>query len=604
MCDRKRVSCGLSSGLGSAVRVNWRKQLRGCLLTVVRNLRSPLTALALFVSAPLGLLAQSLPVSITPTGQTGSTGTFTAMYTDPNGGADIAYAEIYIMGNNVVPGGATGWSSHQCILEVERATGGMYIVGDAGGAWVGTTTMGTQTVLSNSQCTFNAANTMVVVSGDTLTVTFSVTFNEGNFGGAKQLYLGSASANGTWATNYQHEFATFTVPSATIPTGVSVTPSGQTGGSATFTATFSDAAGGANITSAVLDIMNNIVPGRVPGWSGHECELRYDPGTTDLYLVTDTGGAYTAPIKAGSSGVLSNSQCNFSAAGTSATVSGNTLTVKFAVTFNTTNFAGAKQLYLSVGNSVGWSTNYQTQLATWSVPGNTTGNIIISGQVLANGAAVPGVIMDLSGASTGTVNTDSNGNYSFTVAAGGTYTITPSSPSTGQYTFSPENYTFTDVVANTTGSFTATAVTNPTQTDYTIGGQVLAAGYPLPGVTLTLTGASLSMPVTTLSGGTGGYSFTVAAGQTYTVTPSLSGYSFTPASRTYANIAANQTTASFASTTGSKPPQPTSSFTVLVNGSFDEDPTWEMSTDPEYQAIQATFGGTISAYHWTGDNIF
>jgi uncharacterized protein (TIGR03437 family) len=71
----------------------------------------------------------------------------------------------------------------------------------------------------------------------------------------------------------------------------------------------------------------------------------------------------------------------------------------------------------------------------------------------------------------------------------------------------------------------------------TILGQVtLSSGNPLPGVTVALGG---SQPTTTTDSG-GNFSFeNLNSAGTYTVTPSLAGYSFVPASLTYANVSAN-----------------------------------------------------------------
>ena len=71
----------------------------------------------------------------------------------------------------------------------------------------------------------------------------------------------------------------------------------------------------------------------------------------------------------------------------------------------------------------------------------------------------------------------------------------------------------------------------------TILGQVtLSSGNPLPGVTVTLSGSQT--PTTTDSGGN--FSFeNLNSAATYTVTPSLAGYSFVPPSLTFTNAAAN-----------------------------------------------------------------
>ncbi len=80
----------------------------------------------------------------------------------------------------------------------------------------------------------------------------------------------------------------------------------------------------------------------------------------------------------------------------------------------------------------------------------------VSGQVTAGGTDLPGVTVSLSGtAAVGTsvslsTTTDSNGNYSFSVPAGGTYTVTPSF---GGYTFSPASQTFSNVNATQTMNF-------------------------------------------------------------------------------------------------------------------------------------------------------
>jgi uncharacterized protein (TIGR03437 family) len=71
----------------------------------------------------------------------------------------------------------------------------------------------------------------------------------------------------------------------------------------------------------------------------------------------------------------------------------------------------------------------------------------------------------------------------------------------------------------------------------TILGQVtLASGSPLPGVAVTLSGSQ--SPAITDSGGNFWFSGLNSAA-TYTVTPSLAGYSFVPPSLTYANVSAN-----------------------------------------------------------------
>ena len=86
---------------------------------------------------------------------------------------------------------------------------------------------------------------------------------------------------------------------------------------------------------------------------------------------------------------------------------------------------------------------------------------------------------------------------------------------------------------------TATFAQNPT---YTIAGQVTLFGSGLNGVGMALSGSQSGAAATS---GSGNYSFTVPAGGSYTVAPSLAGYSFSPASLSFNNLAANQSSANF-----------------------------------------------------------
>ncbi|HEX8000312.1 MAG TPA: DNRLRE domain-containing protein [Pyrinomonadaceae bacterium] len=83
----------------------------------------------------------------------------------------------------------------------------------------------------------------------------------------------------------------------------------------------------------------------------------------------------------------------------------------------------------------------------------------LGGRVIkTTGAGEPGVTLTLSGTQSGSVQTDTNGYYSFpAVAAGGNYTVTPSkSDPLLTYTFAPANRSVTNLSANQTlADFTA-----------------------------------------------------------------------------------------------------------------------------------------------------
>ncbi|HEX2270583.1 MAG TPA: SBBP repeat-containing protein, partial [Pyrinomonadaceae bacterium] len=77
----------------------------------------------------------------------------------------------------------------------------------------------------------------------------------------------------------------------------------------------------------------------------------------------------------------------------------------------------------------------------------------ISGKITNSGVGLAGVTVTLSGSQSGLRTTDSNGNYSFELAAAGNYTVTPALLG---FTFGPINQTFNNLSASQTANFAAT----------------------------------------------------------------------------------------------------------------------------------------------------
>ncbi|HEX7313492.1 MAG TPA: DUF2012 domain-containing protein [Pyrinomonadaceae bacterium] len=161
----------------------------------------------------------------------------------------------------------------------------------------------------------------------------------------------------------------------------------------------------------------------------------------------------------------------------------------------------------------------------------------ISGSVKrANGAAMSGVTVTLSGNQAATATTDAQGAYSFAnLPAGAAYTVTPSRPG---YDFAPASKSFTDLGADQTADFTVTP------SNVALAGRVTVDGAALAGVTVTLSGARTGTATTDANGN---YSFTVTSEGGYIVTPTKAHYKFAPASLTFNNPTAAQT-ADFAAT--------------------------------------------------------
>ena len=179
--------------------------------------------------------------------------------------------------------------------------------------------------------------------------------------------------------------------------------------------------------------------------------------------------------------------------------------------------------------------------------GGTVTTYSISGQVTTStGVGIGSVTVSTGSVST---TTDASGNYTLANLASGSYTITPSRSG---YSFSPVNRAVTIGTANVTGqNFTGTATT----TTYSISGTVATSGGTgISGVTVSTGSAS----ATTSS--TGAYTISGLANGTYTVTPTLTGYTFSPVNRSVTISSANSTGQNFTGTAS------TGGATALSNG--------------------------------------
>ena len=108
------------------------------------------------------------------------------------------------------------------------------------------------------------------------------------------------------------------------------------------------------------------------------------------------------------------------------------------------------------------------------------------------------------------------------------------------------NLTVTDDASHV-GTATLSLSIAPAAATYTISGQITASGAGLSGVTVSLSAGS-----TTTTNSNGNYSFAGLPSGTYTVTPSLSGYTFSPASQNV-TVSTSSQTANFTASVSSTP---------------------------------------------------
>jgi Beta-propeller repeat len=138
-------------------------------------------------------------VSLAPNSGTGETVTFQAVYSDPNGAADLS--ELLLQINATQSGG------NACYVYYQPQGNHLYLANNAG-AWITPAlTPGVAGTASNSQCTLNAGSSSVAMMGNNLTLNVAVTFS-GTFVGSKNVYLYAAGLSalnsgwvkkGTWA---------------------------------------------------------------------------------------------------------------------------------------------------------------------------------------------------------------------------------------------------------------------------------------------------------------------------------------------------------------------------------------------------------------------
>lgn len=179
---------------------------------------------------------------------------------------------------------------------------------------------------------------------------------------------------------------------------------------------------------------------------------------------------------------------------------------------------------------------FRTQNKIFVIGGtsNPPPTFTVRGTVRANGSGLSGVTVTGGGQ---TASTDASGAYTLSGLAEGTFQV---QPSRANYTFAPTARSVTVGPDQTGVDFTATEVT------YSIRGTVTRDGTALAGVTVSAGTTS----DTTAADGT--YSLMGLAAGTYTVTPSLGGFTFAPVSRSVA-VGPDRTGVDFAASAEASP---------------------------------------------------
>ena len=210
---------------------------------------------------------------------------------------------------------------------------------------------GSNSIVSNNQCTLYGANTTVVIGTTSLVVTVDLTFAASWFG-PKNMYLlaSEGSVNSGWVT-----VGVWNVTGG-APTADSVSPSSGSGNSPNFTFTVSDSSSQANISGISI-----LITAGAPTAIANACYLVYNRGNSTIGLYDDAATTLTIKI-IGSSTTMQNTQCAVGYA--VMTTSGNSVMFTVNTVFRT--FSGAKTVYMQAlepNTSTGW-----VQRGTWTVP--------------------------------------------------------------------------------------------------------------------------------------------------------------------------------------------------------------------------------------------
>ncbi len=238
--------------------------------------------------------------------------TLQARYSDPDGTSTLT--NTYLLINTSLS------TARGIYLFYNRVQNRLYVRNDDGTAWLGGVAPGSAGTVSNSSVRVYCAETTVSSGPDGLTVNWRVEPLNGLAGTSCRAYLRAADSSdlvGDW-----EQKGSLTISRA--PKNDSVSPQSaefQTGVKSTVTAIFKDGDGAQQLKAAYV-LINTV---RNRAGAGY---VYYEPGSRKLYLRNDSGTDWLGGAAVGSSAVIENSQFKLYAAESSATLSGNSLTLK------------------------------------------------------------------------------------------------------------------------------------------------------------------------------------------------------------------------------------------------------------------------------------
>ena len=226
------------------------------------------------------------PISVTPSSGNGTQQTFNLVYTDSAGMSDLNTAWVWFDNS------ASSSVTNTCLAYSYPRANALYLLNDAGSAFLGPITVGSSNSLSNSQCTISGSGSSTSTAGKNPTVNLAVSFTAG-FVGSKntKMQVQGFSGQSGWVV-----MGTWTVPGTVTVAPVSVTPSSGSGTQQTFNLVYTDSAGMGDLNTAWVWFDNS-----ASSSVANACLAYSYPRANALYLLNDAGSAFLGPITVGSS---------------------------------------------------------------------------------------------------------------------------------------------------------------------------------------------------------------------------------------------------------------------------------------------------------------
>jgi hypothetical protein len=245
--------------------------------------------------------------------------------------------------------------NNACYIAFNRVLGLVWLARDNAAYW-DSAVLGSSATLQNSQCTIAVGGASVSASGNLLTLSLPLAFSAA-YAGAKNIYSYVWDAESLCSALYQ--LGTWAVADQYAPAVVSATPSSGAGTNQTFSFTYSDQDGYADLATVVIRITDS------PNNVNNSCYIAFDPPADVIGLASDNA-AYWNTALLGAPGTLQNSQCSIDVAGASVSASGIYLTLSLPLSF-TASYAGAKNIY-SYAWDIASLCSALYQLGTWAIP--------------------------------------------------------------------------------------------------------------------------------------------------------------------------------------------------------------------------------------------